>query len=197
MAHKPSRLFQLTVGEILRYWAMLTPSQRSAFLEAKAPEAALMGDGAELMARFTALQSGESLFDRFAGYFLSFNCLRDEVRQQLKDGRLQEADYRLFGRKYDSLGTVLELAGKDHELSDDVNRYVVFMCARQLCRDLSREFREYWQARRSSVAELETSLSQVAEIRGRLAAKDAEMPAFLDWFDEWFLARATPREDGT
>jgi hypothetical protein len=126
MSHKPSRLFQLTVAEILRYWAMLTPAQRSAFLEAKAPEAALTGEGAELMARFTALQSGETMFDRFAGYFHSFNCLRDEVRQQLADGREREADYRLFGRKYDSLGTVLELAGSDQGLSDDVSRAAIW-----------------------------------------------------------------------
>ena len=194
MSHKPSVLFQLTVAEILRYWAMLTPAQRSAFLEAKTPDVMALGEGAALLARFKINQAGESFFDRFAGYFHSFNCLEREVREQLGAAREKEANYRLFGRKYDSLGTLLRQAVSDTGLADDVNRYVIFLCARQVCNKLSRAFPDYWRSRRVDVLALENDLAQCAEVRTRLAAKHQEMPAFLEWFDQWFLQQTLPME---
>jgi hypothetical protein len=51
MAAKPSLLLQLSAADILRYWALLTPAQRAAFVEARAPAMALTGTGADLVAR--------------------------------------------------------------------------------------------------------------------------------------------------
>jgi hypothetical protein len=194
MSHKPSMLFQLTVAEILRYWAMLTPAQRTTFLETKSPELTMVGEGAELLARFKISLTSETFFDRFAGYFHSFNCLERDVREQLSARREKEADYRLFGRKYDSLGTLLRQAVSDTGLFDDVNRYVIFLCARQLCNELSRVFPDYWLSRREDVLALEADLAQSAMVRTRLAGKNQEMPSFLEWFDKWFLKRASPME---
>jgi hypothetical protein len=55
MSHRPSVLFELSPAEILRYWSLLTPAQRAAFLEARAPEIALMGEDTALVARYAAL----------------------------------------------------------------------------------------------------------------------------------------------
>lgn len=198
MSHKPSVLFTLSVAEILRYWAMLTPAQRIAFLEAKAPDMAAGDEGAALLARFKVNLGGDTFFDRFAGYFHSFNCLERDVREQLSKGRLKEANYRIFGRKYDSLGTLLRQSVADNNgLTDDVSRYVVLLCARQLCNELARDHPDYWKTRREDVDGLEADLDRSAEIRARLAAKSAGMPAFLDWFDMWFLKRAQPLEVST
>jgi hypothetical protein len=194
MSHKPSVLFQLTVAEILRYWAMLTPAQRTAFLEAKAPETAGDSDGAAFLTKFRMNLANETFFDRFAGYFHSFNCLERDVRDQLSAGREKEANYRLFGRKYDSLGTLLSRAMEENALTDDVNRYVILLCAQQLCNELSRDFRDYWRSRRADVQTLEGELGRCAEVRARLAAKATEMPDFLNWFDQWFLRRSAPME---
>jgi hypothetical protein len=194
MSHKPSVLFQLTVAEILRYWAMLTPAQRVAFLEAKAPETSVAGEGTEFLTKFKLILAGETFFDRFAGYFHSFNCLERDVREQLSAGREKEANYRLFGRKYDSLGTLLSRTMDDNALTDDVNRYVIFLCARQLCAELRRAFPDYWRSRREDVLALEKDLGRCEAVRTRLAAKNPEMPGFLVWFDQWFLKRAAPVE---
>lgn len=194
MSHKPSVLFQLTVAEILRYWAMLTPAQRVAFLEAKAPETSAAGEGTEFLTKFKLILTGETFFDRFAGYFHSFNCLERDVREQLSAGREKEANYRLFGRKYDSLGTLLSRTMDDNALTDDVNRYVIFLCARQLCVELRRAFPDYWRSRREDVLALEKDLGRCEAVRTRLAAKSLEMPGFLDWFEQWFLKRAAPVE---
>jgi hypothetical protein len=75
MAHKPSLLLQLSVADILRYWAMLSPAQRAAFIEAKWPQGGEMGDGADLVARLQRNYSKDTLFDRFAGFFHAFNSL--------------------------------------------------------------------------------------------------------------------------
>jgi hypothetical protein len=194
MSHKPSELFQLTVAEILRYWAMLTPAQRAAFLEVKAPDVADAADSVEHLTRLKISLDGETFFDRFAGYFHSFNCLERDVRESLSSGREKQANYRLFGRKYDSLGTLLNRILADDVLTDDVNRYVILLCARQLCAELRRDYPEYWKSRREDVQRLEDDLSGCADFRGRLAAKDSEMPGFLDWFDQWFLKRGRPTE---
>jgi hypothetical protein len=195
MSHKPSVLYQLTVAEILRYWAMLTPAQRTAFLEAKAPEISGDGDGTAFLTKFRMNLANETFFDRFAGYFHSFNCLERDVREQLSLGREKEANYRLFGRKYDSLGTLLSRTMEENALTDDVNRYVILLCAQQLCNELSHDFQDYWRSRRADVQILESNLGRCVEVRTRLVAKAPEMADFLSWFDQWFLRRSAPMED--
>ena len=70
-----SLLFRLSATDILRYWSLLTQEQRAAFLEARAPEVALLGQGADLVARAKLALEKKTLFDRFAGFFHAFGCL--------------------------------------------------------------------------------------------------------------------------
>jgi len=52
---KPSLLLSLSVADILRYWSLLTPGQRAAFIEARAPQLALTTEGSTLSLRFVPL----------------------------------------------------------------------------------------------------------------------------------------------
>ena len=114
MYSRPSLLLDLSPAEILRYWSLLTAAQRAAFLEAHAPEIAQLGEGAALMSRYEPLARGDSFFDRFAGIFLAFGCLERSVRSALiKGGSRRDAEYRLFGQKYDSLGNLLNRVVKE------------------------------------------------------------------------------------
>ena len=220
MAHKPSLLLNLSTADIqrsvvwrnsqiinywdsllrgygiLRYWSLLTYDQRAAFLEAKTLEKGLAKEDADLIARVKIEYTEETFFDRFAGVFHAFSCLENDVREKLTATRENEADYRIFGKKYDSLGTLLERVFADTANTDDMERYILLLCARQMLNELGRDYPEYWRRRRSEVQSLETSLQRVQEIRDRLLhtenAKD--MPAFLAWFDGWFLKRARPQE---
>ncbi|MGE0552574.1 MAG: hypothetical protein AB7R55_04005 [Gemmatimonadales bacterium] len=193
MSHKPSLLFQLSAADILRYWALLTPAQRAAFLEARAPEAALAGPGADLVARARAALTTDTLFDRFAGMFHAFGCLERTVSSAVKSGKEKEANYRLFGRKYDSLGSLLDRIGADGAVGDDVDRYVILLCARQLAREVARRYPEYWAEHREDAAALERRFEAAAAIRERLVEQDpARLAPFLDWFDRWFVRRAEP-----
>lgn len=194
MTHKPSLLLNLTASEILRYWAMLTPEQRSSFVEAKGLETIIDADGVALVSRVKIEWSKDTFFDRFAGIFHAFSCLESEVRSQLADQRHKEAAFRLFGRKYDSLPTLLDRVLRQADGGDDVERYVILLCAKQLLQELSRDAVDFWREHRDDVRALEMLLSEADPVRTRLSAPDAKMAAFLDWFDERFLARAKPQE---
>jgi hypothetical protein len=65
-----------------------------------------------------------------------------------------------------------------------------------MLRELGRDYPDYWHLRRSDVQSLESSLQRVQEIRDRLSLTEnaKDMPAFLDWFDGWFLKRGRPQE---
>lgn len=195
MSHRPSLLLDLSPSEILRYWSLLTAAQRAAFLEVRAPEVALLGDGAALVSRYERLVQEQTFFDRCAGIFLAFGCLERSVRSALREGREREATYRLFGQKYDSLGSLLNSVLKDgaEGNGDLIDHYVIVLCALQLVQELRRENSEFWREHALDGKRLQEQLGLTQSLRERLIARDpVEMPAFLDWFDRWFLQRATP-----
>ena len=195
MSHRPSLLFDLSPAEILRYWSLLTAAQRAAFLEVRSPEVALLGAGAALLSRYTPLAQEQTFFDRCAGIFLAFGSLERSVRSALQEGREREAIYRLFGQKYDSLGSLLKRVLKDSAegKGDLVDHYLIVLCALQVVQELRRENGEFWREHASDGKRLQDQLGVMQSIRERLIERDpVEMPAFLDWFDRWFLQRAAP-----
>jgi hypothetical protein len=194
MAKKPSLLLQLSTAEILQYWSLLTPEQRNAFIETRAPELALTVEGAELMTRAKIALEQETLFQRFAGYFHAFGLLERDVRAALDDENLPHADYRVFGKKYDSLGTLLDRLRGDQAM-DAVDRYVVVLCARQLCDALRKDYPDYWKNSAEHVLELERNLTEASAIRAELVRRNGgEFETFLAWLEPWFLRRAEPME---
>ena len=191
MEHKPSLLLRLSVADILRYWSLLTSEQRAAFIESRGQELALSGEGAELVAKFKAEEENDNLFERFAGFFHAFACLERSIREALVANNFREARYRLFGRKYDSLGTMLEKLMERDDDHDDVDRYVIILCAKQLVQETKKEFVEFASVHQDDFAGLEKLIDQGNNTRERLASKrPTDMPPFLEWFDNWFLKKA-------
>ncbi len=191
MHARPSLVDQLSAADILRYWALLTLEQRAAFIEARVR---IAGDDDPLVAKLAPLPNETTLFDRFAGVFHAFECLEQRVREALEEGHTREANYRLFGKKYDSLGSLLERVVADVTAGkgDRVEHYVVILCAKQLVRELGRDYRDYWREHRDAAKELDALIDSASSLRSSLAASGPEMPAFLDWFEKWFLKRAEP-----
>ena len=199
MSHRPSILFDLTPAEILRYWSLLTVEQRAAFLEHRAPQTALEGEGEALVTILPLVEDHDTLFDRFAGIFHAFGCLERKVRDALENDRRNEATYLVFGQKYDSLGSFLSRVlreGADGK-GDIVEHYVIFLCARQLLSGLKREFSDFWQDHGEDWKQLRAQLDEAGRIREQIVARNpGEMPAFLEWFDKWFLRRASGMDRG-
>src|SRR5262249_7436457 len=157
-SHKPSLLLTLSATDILKSWALLKPEQRAAFIEQRAAEIAQVARelGLDIIPR--APEDVESFFNRFAGIFHAFGCLQRAVLEARKAGREKEAIYRLFGRKYDSLPNLLDRVLSQDAKEDDVIRYVILLCARQLMQLVQREDPEFLRQHREDVGELEERL---------------------------------------
>jgi hypothetical protein len=197
MSQKPSILFTLSAADILRYWALLRPEQRTAFLEERlgaVPEALLQ---LGLDESPIALPP-ESMFSTFAGVYHAFGTLDRTIRDALTAGRQKEAEYRLLGKKYDSLPHLLDRVLKSESGLDLVGRYVVVLCAKQLVTAIEREEPQFVASHRGKFRDLKRTLAKGARLREQFAfGSSADREAFLDWFDQWFLARAGTREVAT
>lgn len=194
---RPSLLHDLSPADILRYWSLLTVEQRAAFIETHAQELDALAGALHVVSPVAKLTDEDSMFKRFAGIFHGFSSLEKSVRGSLQEGREIEAVYRLFGKKYDSLGSLIAkiITEFNQGKGDAVDQYVTLLCARQLVQEMSRES-DFWEKHREDARELQESLRTIEPIRNRLVEQDPEkMPAFLSWFESWFLRRARPIEE--
>lgn len=193
MSHKPSQLDRMSAADILRYWAMLTPEQRSVFLESRLHTLLLAAspDGEELPAAVLPPHA-DSLFDRMAGFFHAFHTLERGVSQAIDEQRPAQAVVRLFGQKYDSLGHLLDrMSQPDDPIQDSVDRYVIVLCARQSLRHLARSHSEFWAQHSRDAAALKHQVESLqTTLRSQLLAEGQE-EEFLSWFEDEFLRRAT------
>ncbi|MEZ4222319.1 MAG: hypothetical protein R3B13_15385 [Polyangiaceae bacterium] len=192
MSHRPSLLWQLSPAEILKYWSLLTAEQRATFLSAHAPDVALLGRGADLVTSQPRVTDADTLFTGFAGMFHGFGCLERAVRSALDCEKPRDAVFRMFGRKYDSLPNLLDRVLAEDSALEDVDRYVMVLCARQLCRELAKDYPAFWQEHRDDVLALNERFTKAESIRGRLCdGHTEELTEFLEWFERRFLRRAT------
>ena len=193
MAQKPSILLNLTVSDILRCWAALTPEQRAVLLEERYLELARLVPG--LVSKPLGRPEA-SFFDAFAGIFHAFGSLERRVIAALAAARDKEVVYLLFGKKYDSLPRLLERVFDQEKETDPVNRYVLLLCARQVLervrKDATDQFRSTY---RQEFLTLTAKLDMVAQVRETLSFPTPnEGRDFLEWFESRFLRRAEPPE---
>jgi hypothetical protein len=195
MSHKPSLLLTLSAADILRYWALLTPEQRAAFLEQHAAEipAAALELGIDLDLRIQPEPA--SMFASFASIYHAFWCLQREVAQALEEERDSVAVYRLFGRKYDSLGQLLRRITKEEQGSDPVVAYLIALCAKQLVAYFERSYPTFRAAHTRDFAALWLQMEDAEAVKERLRFDEpADRVAFLEWFEARFLRRMPPPE---
>jgi hypothetical protein len=193
--HKPSLLLTLTVDEILQYWSALSDAQRQAVLERADVRQARIAAGDPPLA------TRDTMFDRFAGVFHAFERLREQVEAAITEDRVHDAEYRLFGAKYDSVPALverlLEKNESDAEGADEATmRLAVNYCTlksvarlvNQLEASSAQPVREFLEAHRLELKHLQAKLEDSSLLRARIVE---EIPvngsAFLDWFDDWFV----------
>lgn len=193
MARKPSLLLNLSLADILRCWAALTPDQKQALLEERYHEmVAALG---ELPGAPIGRLERATIFDTFAGCFHGFASLKRRVDEALDNGREKEALHLLFGEKHDSLPHLLDRLDDPDRPVDAVDRYIVLLCARQLLDELEREQAEFAAGRREDLRKLRQRLTHADAVRESFTfGAPAERKQFLDWFERWFLKRAEPME---
>ena len=186
MAHRPSILSELSPDEILEYWSLLSAEERAAFIERHAAFGEEI-EGIPAVERDHPLGTGDTLFDRFAGVFHAFGCLRRNVEKALEDGRHKDAEMRLLGAKYDSLPELLRKM-LEREDSDPILGYVTFLTAKQLRVSLARCDRKFFRDRKSQVRKLDRLIATGIQRRGLIfPPEDTQSRAFLEWFEPVFL----------
>jgi hypothetical protein len=197
MAHKPSLLFSLTAEEILRYWSLLSPEQREAFLSDKV-RPLFITEGLIVPGK-RPLASQNSIFDRFAGIFHAFARLDEHVRRAIEAGYIKEAEYRLFGQKYDSLPSLLDKVINESEM-DLVNRYVTLLTAKQLLERLRRQAAEdtryqiFLSEHLRQQKDLRAMIDHSEKLREQFEFGNSdEKERFFRWFERMFLTEAKPQ----
>jgi hypothetical protein len=202
MAQKPSLLLSLSVEDILRFWSLLTADQRAAFIESRAPAHLLAEGGADLVPQPPPLHVAGNMFERFAGLFHAFARLEQTIIEALRSGRERDAEYRLFGQKYDSLGTLLERVEPDavstpeqRSFRDPVDRYLVALCAGQLLARIRREYPEFWGEHERDAVRVDAQQQRAVEARRELLVDQPAADAFLRWYEKWFLTHASTLEE--
>lgn len=192
MHRKPSLLADLTPEEILRYWSLLTPEQREAFLERRID---VGGELEGLLSRSVhSLGQLDTVFDRFAGLYHAFERLYRSVEEAINREELREAEARLFGEKYDSLPVLLQKVSERKD-ADPIMGYATFLCARQIAERVRAEFPSFWESREQDVARLESQLSRLEDMRQQLLAEVSDREEFLKWYEEMFLMVAEPETE--
>ena len=136
----------------------------------------------------------DSLFDRFAGIFHAFSRLEEHVRMALKERpqRTNEVVYRLFGKKYDSLPSLIQKV-LDNREGDLVNRYVTLLSVRQLLKCLRRDFPDFFGDHKEMVRELCYQLEQITALREEFEFETPEVrERFLEWYEQMFSKDMRP-----
>lgn len=189
---KPSLLTTISPEEILRFWSLLTDAQKQEFLESHAGE---LSD--EERARWLGPEAKhpqeKGIFATFAHVYLSFGNLERAIRVALAEGRRKEAVDRLFGRKFDTLQSLLDRISEKAE-PQPVRDYVTLLCAVQLLGVLVRDEPKFCgdESARLHLA-MATARAAAEQVKARFTfATVEEREQFFNWFEPWFLRRAAP-----
>ena len=182
-SHRPSLLLELTPDEILKYWSLLSPEQRTAFLERR------MVDSIEGLKTSSAqlIDTTESVFHQFSGIFHAFGHLRRHLHDCLEDERVIDAEYRFFGAKYDSMPELLRKMIEKKE-GDPLFVYITFLTARQLRNWLVAEYAWFLDGRKAMLRDLDRLIAKGLRRRDQIPFKeDIDTDQFLSWYESMFL----------
>jgi hypothetical protein len=80
---------------------------------------------------------------------------------------------------------------------DDIDRYLIVLCARQLLANTKKRHPDFYDACRADFRVLEATIAGLDGFRQAIVDRGgAEMAAFLPWFERWFLLRVEPQSPG-
>jgi len=143
----------------------------------------------EYLSATTKEKAPESMFDKFAGIFHAFGRLKSHIIDAIENERFNEAKYRLFGEKYDSLPTLIDKILEDKS-SDQVNKYLTLLCAQQLVTQLERD-EKHFKFKKDNLEDfkmIKKKLQVINEIRDSFEFDGIEeREKFFDWFEEMFM----------
>ena len=91
--------------------------------------------------------------------------------------------------------TLLERAVLQDGVRDEVDRYILLLCAKQVVREVAKNYALFWKSHEIAAKEIEDRLAAIEEVRSRIEEAGADgIASFLDWFEPRFLKRAQVQE---
>ncbi|MBU2647768.1 hypothetical protein KKI24_23875 [bacterium] len=192
MALKPTMLDSLTAEEILEYWSLLSKEQRSAFLDERIAALLKTRQQAPDGKAAVAFETRSSMFDRFAGVFHAFACLDQYVTEAIEFERWKDIEYRILGKKHDSLGSLVEKTLTENA-DDPTHQYVTLLSARESVKKLHKLEPEFYREHRNTFAELEGRLNEgIVQIRNLFDFDNkTQQSKFFNWFESMFELKLT------
>ena len=183
--YRPSIIRTLTPTEILEFWSLLSPEQRTLYLERRMMNFENVEGITDAKFQRTP-DSIDSVFAQFSGIFHAFGRLRRHLRSCFENNHVQEAVTLLLSQKYDSMPVLLEQTLSD-ESSDPLHAYITFLTAKQLWDEFC-DNEQTLAAHQNQAKILDQQISQgLSKYRQNLQTK-LDSKEFLDWFDKQFLA---------
>ena len=185
--YRPSLLLDLTPEEILRYWSFLSPEQKMKDLERKYNQTI---EGLSTSTAYS-LDTSDSIFFRFSGIFHAFGHFRRHIKDCLENEREEEAQIRLFGKKYDSMGELLRKLTESKD-QDPLIMYVTFLAAKQILSWLEENYTSFLLKRESLTQDLSRLIDLGLSNRKLLKKKSGNLTTqFFEWYEEIFLREFT------
>lgn len=189
-SHRPSLIAELTAQEILKYWALLTPAQRTLYLERR------LIDSLEGIATTSSgsIAEVDSIFQTYAGIYHAFGHLQRHLTSCFEEERFREAETLLFGKKYDSLPELLDKVSESDECEfDPTEKYVTFLTAKQLRNWVYRVQPCFVQERTKMMQDMHETIERGLRTCSDTLKKANDIsPRFLAWFESQFLQEVSP-----
>ena len=139
------------------------------------------------------LVPGDGMFERFGGVFHAFEKLREYVEKAVHENRPHDAEYRLFGAKYDSLPVLLDkvlvdgVTIRDDPTTDLAVRYATLLSAQRLLRQLEGSIEKFLEGHPEDLRNLQSKFAAGTSLRARVAGEcGTQGESFVSWFDDWF-----------
>ena len=101
--------------------------------------------------------------------------------------RWRDIEYRILGKKHDSLGSLVEKT-LTVSVGDSTHQYVTLLSARESIKKLQKLVPEFYREHRNTFAELEARLNEgVVQIRDLFDFENKTQQAkFFNWFESMF-----------
>lgn len=185
MANKPSLLTNLTAEEILKFWSLLSQEQKEYFLEIKIVQQLGLKD---YLVDAVTKQTVESMFDKFAGIFHAFGRLKKHIEDSLNSQIHKDAEHYLFGKKYDSLSSLINKIMEDENM-DSVNKYLTLLCAKQLVKDIesNKKYANFCFDYSSRLRTIKQNLMIIDQVKKLIKLDSVEREKFFNWYEEMFM----------
>lgn len=185
----PLEYLELTPAEILALWSIPDLRERIERMGLARDIGGRLGEDLDE----SRAPAASSMFERFAGVFHAFRSLRTTIGDRMAGHDQVLAAATLYADQLGSPLNLLRLVRKeveDPEVETDLElAYVTYGCARLLDRYVARTWPELAADNAAVRKDLTKEIRYGSEVRRRLVADaddEAEMRAFLDWFDAEF-----------